>query len=98
MAFQLSDGKAIGLGLVPRLSRPYARFMPIYEYVCTQCEHGFEALVSSSEGAPSCPECASPQVKKQLSRFAAGTGNGASQSAAACGTCGDPRGPGACRM
>jgi putative FmdB family regulatory protein len=70
--------------------------MPIYEYICTQCEHGFEALVSSSEAAPHCPECASSEVKKQLSRPNRGQA-APEMSFSACGTCGDPRGPGACR-
>ena len=71
--------------------------MPVYEYVCAACGHAFEALLYGSERAR-CPECASAELEKQFSTFAA---RGASQpepSPGACGTCGDPRGPGACSM
>jgi putative FmdB family regulatory protein len=70
--------------------------MPVYEYVCTRCEHSFEALVYGSERAR-CPACASEELAKQFSAFAP---RGASQPERAapgsCGSCGDPRGPGAC--
>ena len=70
--------------------------VPIYEYVCAACGHAFEALVYGSE-RPACPECDSRELEKQLSAFAA---RGASQPdvppRGACGTCGDPRGPGSC--
>ncbi len=44
--------------------------MPIYEYVCMSCESHFEELVRSDE-TPACPDCQSPKVEKQFSRFAA---------------------------
>jgi len=70
--------------------------VPIYEYVCAACGHAFEALVYGSE-RPACPECDSRELEKQLSAFAA---RGASRPdvppRGACGTCGDPRGPGSC--
>ena len=31
--------------------------MPIYEYVCMECESHFEELVRSSDQAVMCPEC-----------------------------------------
>lgn len=77
--------------------------MPIYEYVCRTCRHGFEALVDST-GKAACPSCRGEDLEKQLSVFAASTSSGSSTSSApsfaagGCGTCGDPRGPGACRM
>lgn len=74
--------------------------MPIYEYVCRTCAHGFEALVDST-GKAACPQCAGPDLEKQLSVFAASTTGSSSPAAsfgAGCGTCGDPRGPGACRF
>ena len=71
--------------------------MPIYEYACTACGHEFETLVYGSE-RPACPECASEELAKRFSTFA--THGDARASApmmpGACGTCGDPRGPGAC--
>jgi putative FmdB family regulatory protein len=74
--------------------------MPIYEYVCRACKHGFEALVYGSE-QPSCPRCAGAELEKQFSAFAAPAGDGGRaelDASAGCGTCGDPRGPGACAM
>lgn len=75
--------------------------MPLFEYACRECAHEFEALVRGSE-TPACPACHATSLDRKLSRFAAHT-NGAAKSAAApamgpCGSCGDPRGPGACSM
>ena len=44
--------------------------MPIYEYVCMQCESHFEELVRNGEQV-CCPDCDSPKVEKQFSVFAA---------------------------
>jgi len=44
--------------------------VPIYEYVCMECESHFEELVRNGE-QPDCPDCASANVRKQLSVFAA---------------------------
>ncbi|MEX2646584.1 MAG: zinc ribbon domain-containing protein [Gaiellaceae bacterium] len=44
--------------------------MPIYEFVCMQCESHFEELVRMGELAD-CPDCGSANVRKQLSVFAA---------------------------
>jgi putative FmdB family regulatory protein len=43
--------------------------MPIYEYVCMECESHFEELVRNGE-EPDCPDCSSANVKRQLSVFA----------------------------
>jgi putative FmdB family regulatory protein len=43
--------------------------MPIYEYVCMECESHFEELVRNGE-AVSCPDCESARVEKQFSVFA----------------------------
>lgn len=70
--------------------------MPIYEYVCAGCGHAFEALVYGSERAR-CPECEGTELEKQLSTFAArGESRPELAPPGSCGTCGDPRGPGAC--
>jgi putative FmdB family regulatory protein len=45
--------------------------MPIYEYVCMKCESHFEELVRLDDDAPSCPDCSSANVRRQLSVFAA---------------------------
>ena len=73
--------------------------MPIFEYVCQNCDHGFEALVYGSEKAE-CSKCHSKKLAPQLSTFAVASKGApkASPSAGPCGTCGDPGGPGACSM
>ncbi len=46
--------------------------MPIYEYKCNACGHGFSVLTLSSARAAdtTCPSCVSPDVQKQISAFA----------------------------
>jgi putative FmdB family regulatory protein len=73
--------------------------MPIFEYVCQQCSHHFEAIVLGSQKA-ACPKCESKRLSQQMSSFAV-HGEKSQQtgsSTGACGSCGDPRGPGACSM
>jgi len=73
--------------------------MPIFEYVCEQCHHEFEALVFGKDKAE-CPKCQSKKLQPQLSVFAVSAKSGAiaAPSAGPCGSCGDPRGPGACSL
>lgn len=74
--------------------------MPIFEYVCQQCRHQFEAIVLGTQKA-ACPKCESKRLSQQLSSFAVRgekSHEPASPSSGACGSCGDPRGPGACSM
>lgn len=40
--------------------------MPIYEYVCQECKHPFEALVFGEEQAE-CPQCHGQRLQRQLS-------------------------------
>jgi putative FmdB family regulatory protein len=80
--------------------------MPIFEYVCRECEHYFEAIVLGAK-TPKCPKCESKKLSQQVSRFAvqgkssgesfAGESAGA-EAGGACGTCGDPNGPGSCSL
>ena len=77
--------------------------MPLYEYICQDCETQFEALVTAGS-QPHCPECDSAKLEHQYSSFAVGAPKGKGQFAKSaapsrrggCGTCGDPRGPGSC--
>jgi len=71
--------------------------MPLFEYACKKCGHQFETLVMGST-KPVCPECNSAKLEKMLSTFAVSSNGGADPQSAigACGSCGDPRGPGAC--
>ena len=73
--------------------------MPIFEYVCKECQHQFEAHVYGKEKA-SCPKCQSRKLEPQLSVFAVSAKGHAEPaiSGGPCGSCGDPRGPGACSM
>jgi len=76
--------------------------MPIFEYVCKECNHEFEAIVYGSQKA-NCPKCHGKKLTTQLSVFAV-LSKGASStgseggSVGPCGSCGDERGPGACFM
>jgi putative FmdB family regulatory protein len=76
--------------------------MPLYEYACRRCDRRFEHFVAG-KARPVCPSCESREVVKLLSVFAVGASAGATKNAAepsgqGCGSCGDPRGPGACSM
>jgi putative FmdB family regulatory protein len=45
--------------------------MPIYEYVCQQCDHHLEALQKlSDEPLIFCPECGEASLRKQVSAAA----------------------------
>jgi putative FmdB family regulatory protein len=72
--------------------------VPIFEYICRDCHHRFETLVTASR-QPACPSCQSRTLHKQLSVFAVAARSGPAQAAPQpCGTCGDPRGAGSCRL
>ena len=45
--------------------------MPIYEYICEDCKHQFEALVRNSSSRPEdgCPKCHSGRLQRKLSTF-----------------------------
>jgi putative FmdB family regulatory protein len=60
--------------------------MPIYEYVCADCERRFEKYVSTWGQAVRCPDCESGDVQKQLSSFAFSVAGGSSSpGASGCG-------------
>lgn len=74
--------------------------MPIYEYICQDCQQRFSARRAMSEAdAPiACPKCGSAQTRRGLSLFAAHSSGGSiaggsgescgSCSSASCGSCG----------
>jgi putative FmdB family regulatory protein len=70
--------------------------MPIYEYVCDECETPFERIVLNRAQEIACPKCGGNKNTIQLSVFAAATndnGNGSSAkpsggSSAGGGCCG----------
>jgi putative FmdB family regulatory protein len=55
--------------------------MPIYEYVCEECDTRFERIVLNKQQEITCPKCASRKASIQLSVFATGTGTGNAASA-----------------
>ncbi|MFW6169815.1 MAG: FmdB family zinc ribbon protein [Planctomycetota bacterium] len=63
--------------------------MPIYEYVCSKCDHEFELLIRGDE-SPACPACGAKRVNKRISAPSAHSRGGATPPGcpAAC----DPRG------
>jgi len=65
--------------------------MPIYEYLCTDCDHRFEKLVRRWGEAVCCPTCRGGSVDKQLSTFAVASSSGVSAVSEGCG-----RGDGGC--
>jgi putative FmdB family regulatory protein len=73
--------------------------VPIYEYKCNGCGQTFETLVfnAKQEQSVACRICASANVTKLLSVFAAGTDSSTRGSLpvapSGCGRCGDPQGP-----
>ena len=82
--------------------------MPIFEYSCQSCGHRFEHLTRADREA-TCPACDGKALSKHLSTFAVGANGGSRTGVRAaealeaaqgspCGSCGDPRGPGACSM
>ena len=71
--------------------------MPIYEYVCQECETTYERLVRSSSERIECPKCGSGRKTLQFSTFSSPNGSASSstESSSAGGSCGcTPRGCG----
>jgi putative FmdB family regulatory protein len=54
--------------------------MPIYEYLCDDCDTRFEKIVINKQQEIACPKCASKKASIQLSVFA--TANGSNGSSA----------------
>lgn len=46
--------------------------MPIFEYVCVDCEESFEKIVQKEEQIV-CPVCNGKRLEKQYSRFGLGS-------------------------
>ncbi len=72
--------------------------MPIYEYKCKKCGHGFEELVLSKEASITCPSCKSGRVEKGLSTFGVGSSSHSPCGSEACDLSGPvpPCASGAC--
>jgi putative FmdB family regulatory protein len=64
--------------------------MPIYEFVCMECESHYEELAPMGDDSD-CPDCGSANVRKQFSVFATqGVESGAGLGGGGCcgGSCG----------
>jgi len=65
--------------------------MPIYEYICQDCQHEFELLrpMSQADLAMACDRCGGENIKRKLSVFFAESGGRsvAGMSEPSCGSC-----------
>lgn len=64
--------------------------MPLFGFVCEECQENFEELVISASNTDevACPECGSPKVERQLSLVAAlKSSNSGAVSAASSAAC-----------
>ncbi len=62
--------------------------MPIYEFICDQCEHEFEKLVFNSSEKIGCPKCNGKKVSRKMSAFAFSSGGKfKSTASSSCGSC-----------
>lgn len=65
--------------------------MPLYEYVCQECEHPFETLLFGNE-QPFCPRCHGQKLARQMSLPARPSAE-SSPLPRACNSSGPPCGP-----
>jgi putative FmdB family regulatory protein len=65
--------------------------MPLYEFVCQECEHPFETLVFGGD-QPECPKCHGQRLERQLSLPAAPRTETATALPTACQSSGPPCG------
>ena len=70
--------------------------MPIYEFECRACGHGFEALrpLGDTGASLTCPKCEAPSPSKKLSVFAAGSSPDRTTPPCGSGACGPGAGSG----
>lgn len=57
--------------------------MPLFTFVCKDCETSSEVLVHNGKAA-ACPSCGSKKMAKQLSHFAAVSSSAGADMPAAC--------------
>ncbi len=65
--------------------------MPIYEYICLNCKHQFEAIrpMSQADAPLACQKCGAEEIKRKISLFFAESGGKAVAGMAepSCGSC-----------
>ena len=54
--------------------------MPIYEYICDDCQTHFEKIVINKQQEIACPKCSGKKNSIQLSVCSSANGNGAAKS------------------
>ena len=54
--------------------------MPIYEYICEDCQAHFEKIVLNKQQEIACPKCAGKRNAIQLSVFTAANGSASTKS------------------
>ena len=54
--------------------------MPIYEYICEDCQNEFEKIVINKQQEIACPKCSSKKATIQLSVFSSAVAGGSSKS------------------
>jgi len=54
--------------------------MPIYEYICEDCQTHFEKIVFNKQQEIACPKCAGKRNTIQLSVFSAANGSASGPS------------------
>ena len=73
----------------------YGSFMPIFEFVCENCNKSFEKLVLGSAAEPECPSCKSTKLAQKFSVFSASVPKASGAAPRPMGGC---CGGGACGM
>lgn len=71
--------------------------MPLFDFACRACGHRFEDLVRGDEPV-TCPRCSATGPERLPSTFAVRGQASPPAAPPPCGSCGDPRGPGACAL
>jgi putative FmdB family regulatory protein len=61
--------------------------MPVYEFVCTACDHAFEVRRDVGGPDPACPRCGTDGARRRFSFFAAGSSPSAGGGCACGGAC-----------
>ena len=67
--------------------------MPLYDFVCQDCEHPFEMLVRDDSTRVECPACHGKKVQRMLPLPARPPSTTPARSATACNSSGPPCGP-----
>ncbi|NQU12890.1 MAG: zinc ribbon domain-containing protein [Desulfobacteraceae bacterium] len=63
--------------------------MPIYEYICSQCDEEFETLVFGGDDKVACPHCDQDDVRRLMSAcsFKSSGNFTPSSGSSGCATC-----------